>query len=62
MSDEETKGPEGHVEAYPCNCSGVSHICYIVRHPDMRPPISYPTEAEAEEVLERLRDNRKNRR
>jgi hypothetical protein len=50
------KKDEGYVQKYPCFCGEHSDgICWIVRHPDAEPPISYPTELEALQALEELR-------
>lgn len=48
------KTPRGFVQSYPCTCYGPEHVCYIVRHPDLSPPVSYPTEAEAQARLDEL--------
>lgn len=45
----------GSVQKYPCTCHN-SGICWIVRHPDLSPPVSYDTEEEAKKVLEGLRN------
>lgn len=46
---------EGHVQRYPCTCHDTG-VCWIVRHPDVRPPVSYDTEEEALEALRRARE------
>ena len=45
---------KGYVQKYPCNCHK-SGICWIVRHPNLKPPISYDTEEEAKKELDKLR-------
>ena len=40
----------GVVEQYPCTCSG-GDTCWIVRHPMVSPPISFPNKEEAEALL-----------
>lgn len=47
----------GHVEEYPCDCMAEDgqYVCWIVRHPKLKPAISFPTKREADEELERLR-------
>ncbi len=48
---------EGYVEEYPCDCQGDGHtICWIVRHPNLKPAVSFSTkeEAEAELAITRL--------
>lgn len=46
----------GRVQEYPCtSCGHEGGICWIVRHPDLYPPISYNTKEEALRELERLR-------
>lgn len=46
---------QGHVDPYPCNCTGDGDTCYVVRHPAISPPPSYPTQEEADEVLRKVR-------
>ena len=41
---------KGYVQEYPCDCSEGS-VCYIVRHPLVSPPMSFPTKKEAEDFL-----------
>lgn len=53
---------QGYVDPYPCVCSGEGHTCYIVRHPTISPPISYPTQEEADEVLRKVRSGELTRR
>lgn len=50
----QTLPPQGWVDPYPCDCSGTPGICWIVRHPSLSPPVSYPTKEEAEEALEKI--------
>lgn len=47
--------PEGYVDPYPCDCSGVGNTCFVVRHPAISPPPSYTTQKEAEKVLRKVR-------
>ena len=45
----------GYVETYQCgSCYGPSSFCFIVRHPDQYPAISFSTMAEAQQFLDKL--------
>lgn len=44
----------GGVQEYPCTCHK-NGTCWIVRHPDLQPPISYPTRIGAMRALNKLR-------
>jgi hypothetical protein len=46
---------QGHIAEYPCACSNASGICWIVRHPLLSPPISFPTVEDAHKELKKLR-------
>ena len=47
---------QGYVEKYPCDCQGGgAHICWIVRHPNCNPPISYRSKSAATRALNLLR-------
>lgn len=45
---EKLRIDKGYVQEYPCDCSEGS-VCYIVRHPLVSPPMSFPTKKEAED-------------
>jgi hypothetical protein len=42
-----------HIFRYPCSCHE-SGVCWIVRHPSQMPPISYDTEEDAINALDKL--------
>lgn len=39
-----------YIQKYPCTCHE-SGICFIARHPDLRPPVSFSTEKEARDFM-----------
>jgi hypothetical protein len=46
---------DGYVQKYACDCNCHDGFCWIVRHPMILPSISYPSEAEANYILEQVR-------
>lgn len=52
----------GFVDPYPCTCTGEGDTCFVVRHPAISPPPSYPTRDEAEDVLRKVRAGELTRR